>query len=156
MQTTFEAVFGHSQILVARPEAATAGGLLGVLLSAPPHRYPFPRPALGAQLRCLWGQGFGVQRRWSKVYDRLFAIHPREPHWYLSILGVSPDRQGAGVGTRLLEDWLLDVDARGHPAYLETDREQNLAFYARAGFEISKELEILDVPIWCLWRPGRR
>ena len=32
MQTTFEAVFGHSQILVARPEAATAGGLLGVLL----------------------------------------------------------------------------------------------------------------------------
>lgn len=32
--------------------------------------------------------------------------HPRTPHDHLLVLGVAPDRQGAGLGTALLADWL--------------------------------------------------
>ena len=55
------------------------------------------------------------------------------PHWYLSVLGVEPSQQGRGIGSTLLRDWLGQVDGDEMPAYLETDRRENVAFYARWG-----------------------
>lgn len=54
--------------------------------------------------------------------------------WYLSILGVSPERQGQGVGAALLQPTLAEADARGVPCYLETFGEHTLGFYRRVGF----------------------
>ena len=54
-----------------------------------------------------------------------------------------------------LAHWLEQVDRDGAPAYLETDVEANVAFYARAGFRIEGESRILDVPIWRMRRPER-
>jgi ribosomal protein S18 acetylase RimI-like enzyme len=165
MGTTLSASFGHALILAAprcvpSPEASptretTTNHLAGALISAPPHHYPFPRPRLGRQLRCLLGQGFGVQKRWSQIYKRLLVLHPAEPHWYLSVLGVDPELQRRSVGRSLLNAWLRHVDSGPLPAYLETDREANLDFYAPAGFEVVRELRVLDIPIWCMKRPGR-
>jgi ribosomal protein S18 acetylase RimI-like enzyme len=130
------------------------GKPIGYLLGLPSRALPLPPPPLLPHLRATWGQGFRALRRWGEVFRVLERAQPREPHWYLSLLGVDPPRQGRGVGRRLLEAWLSSIDPDGLPSYLETDRESNVAFYARAGFEVVTRLEILDTPVWCMRRPA--
>jgi GNAT superfamily N-acetyltransferase len=101
------------------------------------------------------GQGFRVAARWGEVYAAIEGLHPPEPHWYLSLLGVDPPRQGLGVGAGLLEHWLDSIDREGLPSYLETDREENVSFYGRAGFSVHVELQVLGAPVWCMRRPPR-
>ncbi len=79
-------------------------------------------------------------------------VHPVEPHWYLSLLGVDPSHQGHGVGLGLLEYWLAAVEGDHLPSYLETDREENVAFYQRVGFEVQLELTVLETHVWCMHR----
>lgn len=83
--------------------------------------------------------------------------HPDEPHWYLATLGTDPPAQGRGVGSALLGEQLHLCDARGIPAYLETETAANVAFYSRHGFEVREEA---DVPrggphMWFMWRDPR-
>ncbi len=133
--------------------AWSEGSLVGALVSTPPYGYPLPPPDLGARVRALWGQGLRVQRRWAAVHRRLDARHPREPHWYLGTLGVHPRHQGRGIGSALLGAWLAEVDREPHPVYLETDSEENVPFYARAGFEVAERLSVLRVPVAAMRRP---
>jgi len=128
---------------------------LGILLAIEPGLFPLDPPSLPGQLYSAWVQGVRVATRWGLVYRALEAVHPRDPHWYLSLLGVDPVHQGRGLGRALLDAWLAEVDRGGQPSYLETDREANLRFYARAGFGVARQTEVLGVRIFCLWRPGR-
>ena len=136
------------------PEAP--GELAGLLLGLAPDGYPAPQAPLGAQLRSLWGQGWRVSNRWGEVFQALFEVHPREPHWYLDVLAVIPEKQRRGVGGALLAAFLARVDADRAASYLETDREENLAFYAAAGYEVVREVCVLGTNVWCMWRdaPG--
>ena len=44
-------------------------------------------------------------------------------------------------------------DAEGLPAYLETQKEENLAYYARHAFELVQKVEVDGVPpVWTLLR----
>jgi len=45
------------------------------------------------------------------VLEQMDAAHPRDPHWYLPWLGVDCARQGAGLGSDLLQQCLVRVDA---------------------------------------------
>jgi hypothetical protein len=137
-------------VLVAKSE----GSITGALVSSPPNRFPLPPPAWWPQLRCLIGQGWRVARRWGDVFDELLQLHPIEPHWYLATLGVDPSQQHRGVGTALLDAWLIGVDRSGLPAYLETDGASNVAYYQRAGFRVANQTEVLGVTVWCMSRPG--
>ncbi len=165
MRATLGATFGRAHILAARPPApehmsdvATPLPPLpslptGFLLAIAPFGYPPPSPSVFAQLRCLFGQGPRTMSRWAQVYKTLEAVHPQEPHWYLGVLGVDPDFQGRGLGTALLNAFLRRVDSDSAPGYLETDRRENVRFYERVGFETVREVSVLDVPVWCMWRP---
>ena len=141
----------HGSVLAAR-----AGGVVvGLLIAVPPFGYPLPAPPVLRRLRALLGQGLAVAQRWGEVFEALDVLHPREVHAYLGTLGVAPGWQGRGVGAALLDAWLDGVDAEGLPAYLETDRERNVAFYRRGGFEAAGETEVLGVRVWRMWRPPR-
>jgi GNAT superfamily N-acetyltransferase len=84
------------------------------------------------------------------------AHHPREPHYYLAVLGTEPERQGEGIGSRLIQPVLEDCDANEVPAYLESSKESNTAFYARHGFKVTGELQLPRGPtIWPMWRDPR-
>jgi ribosomal protein S18 acetylase RimI-like enzyme len=133
-----------------------AGVLRGVLLAAPPGGFPLPGVGLGPRLRCLFGQGLRVTRRWAVVFERLVSLHPAEPHWYLSSLGVEPAAQGRGIGLALLADWLAEVDRDAQSAYLETDRPENVAFYERRGFATRGETRLFSTTVWCMSRPAAR
>lgn len=84
------------------------------------------------------------------------ARHPAEPHLYLAVIGVDPARQGEGIGSALIRPG-LDLCDRDHlPAYLETGKEANLAFYGRHGFAVLDELQLpKGPPVWFLWREPR-
>lgn len=94
-------------------------------------------------------------RRWGQVYRLLDEHHPKDPHCYLSVIAAHPQHQGRGVGRGLLATWLEDVDARGMPGYLETDRRELLGFYQAAGFSIDRKLEAFGTSIWCMTRRAK-
>lgn len=135
--------------------AISQGRVAAVLVASPPFAYPLQAPGLAARLRCTVIQGMGVARRWGQVFRALDAVHPREPHWYLGTLGVRVDCQGEGVGTGLLSAWLERVDRDGLPAYLETDRFENVSFYGGMGFEVAERMQVLETPIWRMDRAAR-
>jgi ribosomal protein S18 acetylase RimI-like enzyme len=101
----------------------------------------------------------GVLPRLPRVLSGLGQVearHPAERHFYLAVLGVDPGRQGEGVGSRLIRPGLDLCDEERLPAYLETGRERNLAFYGRHGFEVVDRLELpKGPPVWFLWREPR-
>lgn len=141
----------HGVALAARRK----GRIAGVLVATPPFGYPLPPPPLPARLRCLAGQGWRVSQRWAQVFDAVSALHPPEPHAYLGLLGVDPALQGQGLGATLLGRWLEQSGPRSHPAYLETDRPENVRFYARAGFAVEGEITLFDVRVWRMRRPAQ-
>lgn len=55
-------------------------------------------------------------------------------HWYLSILGVHPSRQGKGLGALLLEPVLAEADNASAACYLTTFSPGNIRFYEGLGF----------------------
>lgn len=90
---------------------------------------------------------------------RFFSIGPRhdpkQPHWHLGPVGVLPERQGQGIGSRLLERFCEHVDQLGEAGHLETGKPENLRFYERFGFSVTGETQLDDMPIWFMWRPPR-
>lgn len=81
------------------------------------------------------------------------AQHPTPPHWYLATLGTDPVHQGHGIGSALVQAITERCDTKGLPAYLESSKEQNVAFYERHGFQVAKKLELPGgPPNWLMWR----
>jgi len=64
------------------------------------------------------------------------AQHRDEPHWYLVVLSVRPERQRQGLGSGLVEPILERADRDGVRCRLETSDPANVAFYRRFGFEV--------------------
>jgi GNAT superfamily N-acetyltransferase len=80
--------------------------------------------------------------------------HLREPHFYVPYVGVAPEGQGAGLGTKLLGRTLERADAAGLPTYLEATSERNAALYERLGFNHLAPFTVLDSPpLWPMRRP---
>lgn len=71
---------------------------------------------------------------WAAFWGWVGQHEPPEPLLYLSHIGVVPERQGEGLGSALMLDGLAAEDHRGVPAWLETSREDNVAYYERFGF----------------------
>ena len=98
-------------------------------------------------------------------FSRLLALraamdkhHPMDrPHTYLWFLGVAPQAQGLGIGSRLLKAGLDQLDAQGRAAFLETGTQRNVDLYRRHGFEIATEYKPApDGPhTFAMWRDPR-
>jgi GNAT superfamily N-acetyltransferase len=76
-----------------------------------------------------------------------------EPHWYLSLLGTDPSFQRRGVGSALLAPVLARAHEQGIPAYLETQKEMNVPYYRRHGFELVEQIQARGCPpMWTMSR----
>lgn len=139
--------------------ASDGGRILGASVWLPPGTYPL---ATARELRTSWPilrllpLAPAALRRALQYQAAAARAHPRIEHWYLVAIGVDPDRQGAGLGTRLLAPGLAAADEDGLPAYLETEKERNLPFYGRHRFAVEQHL-VEPVPsapqIWTMLRP---
>jgi len=77
-----------------------------------------------------------------KVVEQMQACHPKEPHWYLPVIGVDPAHQGKGHGDALMAYALAQCDREHAPAYLESSNPRNISLYKRHGFEIIKTIQV--------------
>jgi GNAT superfamily N-acetyltransferase len=82
------------------------------------------------------------------------ARHPAVSHDYLAYLGVTPERQGTGLGSALLDHHHARLDAAGVPAYLEATNERNRDLYLRHGYTTPGPIDLPDggPPMWGMWR----
>jgi GNAT superfamily N-acetyltransferase len=85
--------------------------------------------------------------RASPALDRL---HPREPHWFLFMLGTEPPLQQGGLGTVLVEHGVRRAAAEGVPAHLDTGLQRNVKWFRRFGFEVADEVRVVPgaPPLW--------
>ena len=134
----------------------TTADLAGAAIWALPGRWQVTVRQLARLIRFT---ALGIRQRGPLVMWGLTAVerrHPDDRHLYLAVLGVEPGRQGAGLGSALLSPGLELCDAEGLPAYLETGKERNLAFYGRHGFSLTGELKLpMGPPVWLMRRDPR-
>lgn len=91
--------------------------------------------------------------RLMEVGTLLQEHHPQGPCAYLQLLGVTPERQGRGLGGLMLRGVLDDLDAAGTPAYLEATTHASRRLYARHGFSVVNEAAVPGAPpLWPMWR----
>lgn len=81
-----------------------------------------------------------------QVFEQMDRYHPKEPCWYLPLIGVDPAHQGRGCGSALLQYALAQCDADGLPAYLESSNPRNISLYLRHGFEIIGNIQAGSSP----------
>jgi len=131
-----------------------AGGTpLGVVLATRSRLSVQPHSDLLFTLRGLRHIGVRLALRGLKAAQVIASQAPPEPFTYLRTLGVDPQHQRRGVGSRLVEQVLRSAPP-ALPVYLETAKEQNVPFYVRHGFMPAGEFECLGVPVWRLLRPA--
>jgi GNAT superfamily N-acetyltransferase len=127
----------------------------GAALWLPPDAAPTPESEerLGEGVVALAGDDI---TRWDAFMRMQDANRPTEPHYYLMLLGVIPDRHGVGIGSALLHAVLDRADREHLPAYLEATSPRNRALYERHGFEVIGELRCADCPpLWAMRRAPR-
>ncbi|SDN52106.1 GNAT family N-acetyltransferase [Allokutzneria albata] len=125
--------------------AGRDGEVLGVALWVPPGRVKVPlwRQLLAAPTmitRAGPARFVRISRRGARLESVIKAVHPREPHWYLSVLGTEPSAQGTGVGGALLRSRLSGCEV---PAYLECI-DAHVPIYERFGFKVISDIQVPD------------
>jgi ribosomal protein S18 acetylase RimI-like enzyme len=80
------------------------------------------------------------------MFEQMGALHPREAHWHLPLIGVDPAHRGKGIGSALLRHVLSTCDAQNVSAYLEATSPRNIPLYKRHGFEALGSIQVANSP----------
>lgn len=80
---------------------------------------------------------------------------PKKPHWHIDPIGVLPEMQGKGIGSKLLTFFCDYIDKENAAAYHETDQEQNVRLYEKFGYKVVDTEPIFSITNWFLWRPPK-
>ena len=131
------------------------GRLVAAAVWLPPDAHPVPlrREArmVPSWIRLATMHARAIPRllRATPALDRL---HPREPHWFLSLLGTEPDLQRGGRGAALVEHGLRRAQDAGCIVHLDTGVPENVVWYRRFGFEVADEVRLVPgaPPSWGL------
>jgi ribosomal protein S18 acetylase RimI-like enzyme len=128
--------------------------LEGGCLWSPPGTWHMGPLQMARQLLVGWRVWGRDLPRTLTGLDRIGRKHPRGQHFYLALLGVVPEAQGRGLGSRLMYPVLERCDREGIPAYLEASTTRSRDLYRRHRFEIVEELRLPGdgPPLWRMWR----
>ena len=93
-----------------------------------------------------------------QIMQQMARYHPKEPHWYLPLIGIDPAHQGKGLGGALMKHATDICDRDGVLAYLESSNLRNVPLYERHGFEILGTIQAGGSPMITpmLRKPRRR
>ena len=79
-----------------------------------------------------------------------------QPHYYLAILGADPLFQRRARAVPRSNRCSTAATPKGRPPTSKTQKEENLAYYARHAFDTVRKLEVKGVPpIWTMIRKPR-
>lgn len=119
---------------------AASSGIEGIILFTDFENYNF---TLVRVLRC-GGLSFmkfakDVGRRFKEFDEFSLKMHKnsiKDPHKYLMMIGVDPEKQSKGFGKKLLLSTLKLCEDKGEPCYLETHSHENVVIYKKYGFKV--------------------
>lgn len=154
----FATIVRHQHLAGGGVEVARgAAGIGGAALWDPPDRW---RESRRQQLAMTPGflRVFGFRTAKARAaLDVMMRVHPEEPHWYLAAIGSDPTVRGQGFGQVLMRSRLDRCDAEHCPAYLESTKPENVPYYQRFGFRVTREIALPDAgpPLWAMWREPR-
>lgn len=137
----------------SRGEVLTTEDYSGAALWLPPKQWRLPISGMAKEAPRLV---LSIRTRLIaalKLNDLMEKEHPKEPHWYLAVIGTDPVRQGVGAGRALITDVTDRCDREGLPAYLESSKERNVPYYERFKFQVTGEIKVPDGPVlYKMWR----
>jgi ribosomal protein S18 acetylase RimI-like enzyme len=154
----FATMTRHHHLARGGVEVASDGpGVGAAALWDPPNQWQETR---GGQLAMTptFVRVFGLRSmRGRAVQELMKRAHPEEPHWYLAVIGSDPTVRGQGFGQALMRSRLERVDAEHAPAYLESTKPENVPYYERFGFSVTREIVLPDggPTMWAMWRAPR-
>lgn len=123
----------------AHGSAYYVDGYAGASLWLPPDVHPDEDALITLLQGTVSGQ---MQKDVFAVFEQMGRYHPREPHWYLPLIGVDPPQQGKGYGAALLQHALPQCDRANKLAYLESTNPKNIPLYERHGFEVLGTIQV--------------
>jgi GNAT superfamily N-acetyltransferase len=106
-------------------------GYTGAALWLPPNVRPDEAVMTALLQRTASAQ---IQDDLTGVFEKMKSFHPKEPHWYLPLMGVDPFLQGNGLGSALMKHALIACDHDNKLAFLESTNRRNVPLYERHGF----------------------
>jgi GNAT superfamily N-acetyltransferase len=128
-------------------------GYAGTALWLPPDVHPDEDALISLLQRSVSEQ---ILKDVVAVFEQMGRYHPREPHWYLPLMGVDPSQQGKGYGSALLQHALIPCDSDHKLAYLESTNPKNIPLYERHGFELLGTVQVgTSPPIFPMLRQPR-
>lgn len=83
-------------------------------------------------------------QRFDAAMQRLRAVSRPDAHVYLDMIGVLPVHRHQGIASALMEAGHAWADDLGLPVALDTDTEENVAFYARRGYDVMARERLPD------------
>jgi ribosomal protein S18 acetylase RimI-like enzyme len=133
---------GHARVCWLKPDARRSpGGLIQKLSWLP-----------------FFVRVHGLARftRGMAIMEAMEKNHPREQHFYLAFIAVSPEYHGIGLGSQILKATLKQIDVAGMAAYVESSNPKNATFYERGGFVAQKNIAPVGAPpLIAMWRDAR-
>jgi ribosomal protein S18 acetylase RimI-like enzyme len=134
--------------------------IVGVSAWLPTGAYPTPVRSQLAQIPSSFRALFRSRRALllgNKYIAAIAKAHPKEPHWYLLLLVADPEMQRHGVGRMLMDNAIPQIDEEGVASYLETQKEANIAYYRRYGYELHATLRPVKngPPLFTMRRAAR-
>jgi GNAT superfamily N-acetyltransferase len=139
--SSFAMAFGGKAF--ANKSAHYIGTYSGAALWLPPNVHP----DVELLIAVLQSTGSDDAKKYGpEVFEKMDSYHPREPHWYLPLLGVDPLHHGKGLGSALMQYALAVCDQDNKSAYLESSNSKNIPFYERHGFELIGTVQVSMSP----------
>lgn len=136
---------------------STEDGSAGIFVFAP-GQSPSPMALLRAGVFSFPAR-FGFKSTWRAfalgiaMERQRLALAPM-PHWYVLAVGVSPQKQGRGIGYSLVTHVINRAEADGVPCYLEAFEKELVIHYQQRGFHVLRKSELSNgLTLWCLLRP---
>lgn len=120
--------------------------LQGVIFASPPETEKNQDKGAIAHLEARLVEAIGKEA--AEFFDLYFKLksdrQPSQPHFYINALGVHPRSQRMGIGSALLEHIhiLSDRHPESNCVALDTETEENVAYYQRLGYKVSSTAEL--------------
>lgn len=152
LNALFSLMAGNPALYTHSLAATLDGRFVGVCgLVEPGHCQPTTSQRL-IMLPGLFRLGFRNARRVGSWLGAWSKHDPATPHWHVGPVAVAADLQGKGIGSRLMAEAMTIVDATGQMAWLETDKNINVTFYERQGFQVKATKNVIGTTNWFMAR----